>query len=61
MNAIGLEAVMIYREDGVQRFPLRQVNQSRIGEIHGPIGIAGHKSMQRRQVGIRDRGKNQVS
>ena len=41
-DAIGFEVGVIHGEDRGERFPLCQVNQSSVGEIHRAIRVSRH-------------------
>src|SRR5262249_6580654 len=60
-DAVGLEVVVVDREHRRQRFALGQMHERRVREIHWPVAIANHQSVQGRKIRIVDRGNPDCS
>ncbi len=57
-NPVGIEIPVIYSENRWQRFPLREIYESCVGEVHRPVPIAGHQHVKVRQLGMFDIRQN---
>jgi hypothetical protein len=54
-DAVGLEIVVVDREDRAERLAASQVHKSGIGEVHRPVMVAGHQAIERGKISIIDR------
>ena len=54
VDAVGLEVVMINGEHQGEGFALREPDQGGIGQVHGPVGVAGHERFEVRCVIVGD-------
>ena len=55
VDAIGLEVVVIDGKDRDQRLPSSQVDERRIGEVHGTVVILRHQGVECREIVVPDR------
>lgn len=53
-NAVGLEIVVVDREDRRKRLALGEMHERRIRDIHWPIAILPHESIEVGEIGVRD-------
>src|SRR5438552_3054528 len=58
-DPVSLEVIVINRQNQTNGMAIRKMDQGCVGEIHRPIAVFVHKSIERGKIGIRNRCKRQ--
>src|SRR5262245_7474373 len=54
VDAVGLEVVVIDREDTGHAEPLREEDERGVREVHGAVGVLRHQTLELREVCVGD-------